>query len=409
MNLQFWGLIAYVALFFFKPYEMYPFLIPLRLALVVPIITLVLVFVFGKFKIPKTSESILLILFFFFSLISSIISPFYNESNISIADLFKPITLFFLIVMVLDDERSIKRFIWIILIFTVFDNVGSFLAFKQGLFGNRYRFASYYGGIGGDANEYGLHMIMLLSLPILLIVYESSLAKKIFLIFSFFSYAYCFTRTLSRGSMVACAAVLLQIFIIQRKNLKYMVFMIALIAFLLYKTPESFWGRMDTITAKKDYADHAVRERFMAWEDGMKMIKRNPFLGVGLGAFPYAREKIAGRLEERDAKFIAHNTYIEIAAETGFINLFVFILIAFIVVKGSRNSEKFFEKSKHFYLKSLTQGLRIGFIAFLVSGVFMSQQYYRFFYIFVGVLTSIKILKEEMVDRDDKKFVESKH
>ena len=181
MNFPFWGLIIYLALFFFRPQEIYPFLIPLRLALMVPIITVFLVIISGKLKIPKSSEAILFILFFLFSLISALMSPYFNASMEILPELYKSIILFFLIIMVLDDEKSIKKFMWIIFIFTIFDNLVSFYAIKKGIVGARavkYRFGSYFGGIGGSANEYGLHMLMLLPFPILLIKDESSLVKK---------------------------------------------------------------------------------------------------------------------------------------------------------------------------------------------------------------------------------------
>jgi len=394
LNLSFWGLVVYLALFFFRPAERYQSLIPLRLALVVPIITLILVFLSRKFRIPKSSEAILFILFFFFSLSSVLISPYFNESLEILPELYKPITLFFLIIMVLDDEKSIKRFVWIILIFTIFDNLGTFIAHREGLL--PYRLGSFYGGIGGDPNEYGLHMLMVLPLTIILMKNESSIAKKAFLVFSFFSYSYFFTRTLSRGAMIASAIVFFQLLILQRKNLKYLVLMIALLAFLFYKTPGSFWERMDTITANEEVADGSIRARLIAIEDGKEMIKQSPIFGVGIGAFRMARARL-GKFERVDVEHVAHNTYLEIATETGLVNLFIYIAIAFAVIKGSRDSEKFFVNGEYSYLKGISQGLRIGFIAFLFSGFFLSQQYYRFFYIFSGILTSIKILRYEMV------------
>ena len=406
MKASFWGLIVYVAFLMFSPAEIYPFLAPLRLALVVPIITLLLLFSEGKFRIPKTSETFLFILFFIFCLISFLLSPYNSRiTEATITHIYKALALFFMTTMILNEEKAIKRFILITLLFILIDNLVSFYAYRKGLLiapsGKRaYRFGSYFtGGTGSDVNEYGLHMLMFLPFSILLLKNESSTLRKAFLSFSFLSIFYCFTRTLSRGAMIGAAIVMLQLFALNRKSLKYLFLMVVFIAFIFYKTPTSFFERFDTITSNEEAADGSIVARLIAFEDGMALLKKNYLFGIGVGAFRDARATL-GKLERVDTVHVAHNTYLEILVETGVFNFFIYMLIIFTVLKGSIVSEKFFGEKGYPYIKSLSQALRIGFTGFLISSFFISMQYDRFFYIFCSILTSIKILREKIAETE---------
>jgi len=119
---------------------------------------------------------------------------------------------------------------------------------------------------------------------------------------------------------------------------------------------------------------------------------------VGIGAFRDARAELGKWGGDSNERFIAHNTYMEIAAETGVMSLFIFIVIISTVLKGSLKSEKFFRESKYLYLEGITQALRIGLIGFLIASIFLSQQYSRFFYIFIGTLTSLKFIRKRIVE-----------
>lgn len=83
---------------------------------------------------------------------------------------------------------------------------------------------------------------------------------------------------------------------------------------------------MQIIPEKGD--DASINIRLKYWENAFDIAKTNPILGIGLGnwkveSIPYEK-KISNRLVLSNH---AHNDFLEIAAETGFLNLIVYLLL----------------------------------------------------------------------------------
>lgn len=99
---------------------------------------------------------------------------------------------------------------------------------------------------------------------------------------------------------------------------------------------KSIFSRITQITDNQD--DSSINTRFTYWENAIRVIKKDPVLGLGLGnwkieAMPYERLQ-ANNLLVSDHP---HNDFLEIAAETGILNaviyLFIFIFGVFINLK----------------------------------------------------------------------------
>ncbi|NRS87619.1 O-antigen ligase/Tfp pilus assembly protein PilF [Flavobacterium sp. 7E] len=107
-----------------------------------------------------------------------------------------------------------------------------------------------------------------------------------------------------------------------------------LITNLLFKKSESterfssISDRVATISPEKN--DASVNIRLKYWENAIEIAKSNPVLGIGLGnwkleSIPFEK-KISNRLTVSDHP---HNDFLEIAAETGFLNLIVYLSLFF--------------------------------------------------------------------------------
>lgn len=96
-------------------------------------------------------------------------------------------------------------------------------------------------------------------------------------------------------------------------------------------------------------------ERFKNWTQAVEIIRDYPAGGVGLGN--YART-IDPAAEERSSIY-AHNLYLDIAAETGILNAFVFVcLIAVSVWRNTKNGDM------------MSLGLAAGLVGFSVHSIF---------------------------------------
>jgi O-antigen ligase len=104
-----------------------------------------------------------------------------------------------------------------------------------------------------------------------------------------------------------------------------------------------------------DLKEGSNAERIKNWKQASGIVFSHPLLGVGLGNYAFQIDPTVG---ERSSIY-AHNTFLDLAAETGAINGLIFMLL--VIVSITR-----FLKTR----SSLEIGLAAGLIYFLVHGIF---------------------------------------
>lgn len=85
-----------------------------------------------------------------------------------------------------------------------------------------------------------------------------------------------------------------------------------------------------------DIEEGSNQGRLGRWEEAAGLVKNNPAIGVGIGNYSLAIKPEANYREP----IYAHNTYLDIAAETGILNAFIWMGILFFAIW------KFYEKGK---------------------------------------------------------------
>lgn len=109
------------------------------------------------------------------------------------------------------------------------------------------------------------------------------------------------------------------------------------------------------------------QERLHMWRAGWQIIKRHPFLGVGPGNVKYFTPLYQNEKERREGPWThLHNTFINVAAERGFLGLFAFLglMVTFafeliqVYVRAARDSPQ----------QALVGGALLGLIGFLIAG-----------------------------------------
>ncbi|MGA9524146.1 MAG: O-antigen ligase family protein [Myxococcaceae bacterium] len=129
----------------------------------------------------------------------------------------------------------------------------------------------------------------------------------------------------SRGGFIGlCAAMAMWIFLEKSRRLQSLVVAGLLFLCLLLFAPSSFWTRNETVADFE--ADASAMGRVYAWETAGEMSANNPLLGVGAGAFMYAWPLYAPL--EAPTALVAHNVYLDVVGELGFIGLFFFLIFS---------------------------------------------------------------------------------
>src|SRR6202044_1495848 len=177
------------------------------------------------------------------------------------------------------------------------------------------------GSIAGDANYFAADACLVLPLAFVLMRRSTDPWIRVFALC-------CLVATIcstilggSRGGLIGLGAAFFWLFWhSQRRRLRSLVIMLVLVTPPLLLVPKSPLRRF----VSPDYSDMLGKKlRIAAWKAGLRMVEHRPLTGIGLGEFKPQMENYSGP----DANFssIAHNTYLEVAAETGLPNFLVFV------------------------------------------------------------------------------------
>lgn len=111
---------------------------------------------------------------------------------------------------------------------------------------------------------------------------------------------------------------------------------------------------------------------------GLRMIADAPLTGVG----PYNFKTLSALYSGLDYDFIAHNTYLELAAELGLPVLIIFLLMIAAAFRGLKRAVMAGGLDvRTTELAAWAEGLRSGLVGFMVAGTFISAQYEKWFWL----------------------------
>jgi len=167
--------------------------------------------------------------------------------------------------------------------------------------------------------------------------------KNVFYLITFLIMLLADVLTFSRGGYLGLliGGFFLLIVFWKKMTRKYKLFIFSFLAIIImaFMIPGPISSRFNSIFNTSEGSNVG---RLDMWEKSWKVAENNPFLGVGIGNYPLELKPSAGYREP----ITAHNTYLDIAAETGIITalIWVALLISAIII--------FLKKSKYdnFYL-----------------------------------------------------------
>ena len=158
-------------------------------------------------------------------------------------------------------------------------------------------------------------------------------------------------------------------------------------------------GTADTIS---------THEHLAAWRAGLRMIATHPILGVGLGNFKPLMLGYLPKGVSMSEPSIAHNTYIEFAAELGFPGLFLFVAILYFSYRSMSRVVGQFKDTDRALLARVALGIQAGLVSFAVGGSFLSSEYEKLFWLIVFLSASVSALarsEEEPLRARRKRFL----
>jgi len=218
-----------------------------------------------------------------------------------------------------------------------------------------------------DSNEYALLADLWLPLAFLWMVSSRPKWERFLCFICFCSILLGSTFASSRGGLLGLAAAILLIIWRSHSRVKKFLTIGVILVPLMVLLPVSALRRL----RHPGYSDViAEQARTIVWKAGLRMIAQHPIAGVGLHNF----KPLVGQYEPDGEEVIslAHNTYIEIAAELGIPGLLAFLGVLAVSFRSLELSRRKAFAIQATHLASVLLGLEAGLVSFIVSAFFVT-------------------------------------
>ena len=259
------------------------------------------------------------------------------------------------------------------------------------------------GGATGDANYFAQDACLVLPLAFLL-TWRSRVLWERTLTFG------CLILTIgstflggSRGGMLALGAAFLWLLWHAPRRLRNFTILVILIIPPLLLSPFSPVRRLIHPAPGDTNGEQA---RLIAWKAGLRMIEQHPIAGVGLGQFKPKMDLYADPGTTLDT--IAHNTYMEIAAETGLPNFLIFVTLLFFAYRSLSRVRRRASDSGPPLVHLAATGIQAGLVGFIVGAFFLSAEHMKLFWLMMFLSMALPSFLSVKTERKEKDAQESK-
>ena len=212
--------------------------------------------------------------------------------------------------------------------------------------------------------------------------------------------------TKSRGAFLGFAVFLLFALWGQRRRGRAIGITVLVAAALIFVAPDNVLDRVFALrkieqTGNVAAADEegSAAQRYEIWKVSRKIIRENPVIGVGLGAYPAVHQLVS-----RQAQFHPtargrrdnHSTYLNVTAETGFIGFVLWAvtyIATFIAIDLTRRKLK---KARPATAQTV-YAMEVGTIGFFIAAIFGSMAHVSFLVLHVVTMWSVvEVMKREV-------------
>jgi O-antigen ligase len=245
----------------------------------------------------------------------------------------------------------------------------------------------------GDANYFGTSAVLCLPAGYLFLVnLKTWNLEKLFL-------AVCLPLGLvgvllsaSRGGFLALAVATVVVAVRSQHPIRNLILITLLIVPLALLLPMSPVHRILHPVAGDQ---QAVDARLVAWRAGLHMIGHHPLFGIGLGNFKPLMPFYAD--PGTTVQTMAHDAYVEIAAEMGILQLLIFVGILFFSYRSFAQVRRQAKQSGPISAYVVALGLEAGLIGYAVGAVTLSAQYQKLFWLVLCLSMCVPALMRDTV------------
>jgi putative inorganic carbon (hco3(-)) transporter len=350
---------------------------------------------------------ILMLLYFVAQVASAVLSDNPSDSLSRLgAYVVEGVGLYFIVINVVRNRGALRRGIWAILVVGAI--IGS-MSIYQRKTGDYYQtfggFAQQHhvdlegmtggmmqpmaGGPVGDKNYYAQILLVVLMLAMLQLWAERSAVAKLCAAAVCAITAGAIATTYSRATLVAFAIVLVLMRVMRYIRTWHLVAgAMAVLLVVIIASPGSL-QHAETLSAASNSmrnADPAIQGRATENLAVFRMFMRYPLFGIGTGQaiLHTAQYGNQGGYARIVGARPGHNLYLEELANTGIVGFSIFAAIVTVTLTDLLRVRRFWRDLNPGYAATMTAFI-MGVIAFLVSGIFLSLYFIRYFWLLMAL------------------------
>jgi hypothetical protein len=196
--------------------------------------------------------------------------------------------------------------------------------------------------------------------------------------------------TESRAGLIAAGIMGVSAILYARRKLLTLMAVVGAGALIVVLAPAGLSERFRSIKitgGATNGAEVSTRTHVELARAGLNMMWSHPVLGVGLERFKkVAPDYNPDLLSTAGRRYIAHDTYVQIGAETGLFRLFLFLVLVVLAIHNCGAAST----SGHQQMASLGLAIRLALIAFCVAAASVTAEYVVTFWIILFLSQNLR-------------------
>ncbi len=398
------GVVAYYVLSIFYPQIIWPWIFSgIRTSFIVSLVTILVFFKdivfqglnFSQFK----SRQSLYIIFLWLSIINSYFNcpygpnenEWYMYNSKYILSTFNKIFFFYFISIYLIKTKNHLHMLLItllgsVLYFTYFANMTAL----TGQFYGRLAGPGT-GGVYSDENVFAMTFVV--AVPLFFFMgnyYKNRILKYGLWIAIPFAWHGVFL-TGSLGGLISLGVVM--VFVAFRSKQKLIIGVLPLIFVITFMWQGGGYLKDKALGTEGGVSRVGTAQtRFDSWSAGFKMIREHPITGVGPGNFLRVYSDFAST-----RPFVAHNTFIQFAADTGIVSGIVYLLLGWSFLSSYYSQRKYNNENFDPFLLAAKESITGAAIGFYTCAAFLNLATYEIFYFLLVTKAVLDRLNSEYI------------
>jgi probable O-glycosylation ligase (exosortase A-associated) len=383
------GIIMWCWLSYMNPHKQaWGFATTMPFAFVVAISTLIgIVFMREPKRIPWTRETILLLLFCTWMVVTTLFALYPEGAWLQLDKVARIQLMVFVTLMLITDKQRLKVMVWIISLSIAYYGV------KGGIFtirsGGAHRVWGPDGTFIGGNNEIALALIIIIPLLRFLQLDSKQLWLQWGLGIAMLLCAVAAVGSQSRGAFLAIIAMGLFLWLKSRNKLPTALLAVIAVVAVAAIMPESYYERLATIENYQE--DGSAMGRINAWWFAFNLAKDRPLVGGGFETFQAWLFPMYAPFPDRYHD--VHSIYFEVLGEHGFVGFTLWFLVYVLAWASASNLIKNTAKVPELkWMSDLGSMVQVSLLGYATGGAFLGLAYFDLPYHLVAMIVIMQTM-----------------